>query len=350
MKLEDILACLVETSGVSGYERNIAKLIETSFKNLSDSVKQDPLGNVVAYKKGIGTNPIKIMLAAHMDEIGLMVKDIDKNGFIKVTNMGGVDQRILLAQEVIIHGKKDVFGVIGSRPPHLLIHEDTKNAVKIDELLIDVGLSKEEAEKVISIGDTITIPQKMTRLLNQVVSSKALDDRSGIAAMIECFIELGKLKHHSDVFGVSTVQEEVGTRGAITSTFQVQPDIGIAIDVGFGTTPELSKEDTMELGKGPGIALGANIHPKIHERFVKIAKEYNIPYQVDISPGMSGTDARAIQISGSGVATGLISIPLRYMHTTVETMDIKDIKNTGKLLAYFISSLDNEDLEGFLCF
>jgi len=168
--------------------------------------------------------------------------------------------------------------------------------------------------------------------------------------MIECFIELSKLKHNCDVFGVATVQEEVGTRGAIVSTFQIEPDIGIAIDMGFGTTPELSKDDTMELGKGPGIGLGANIHPRIHERFIKVAKEYNIPYQLELSPGMSGTDAQSMQISQSGVATGVLSIPLRYMHTTVETVDMKDIKNAGKLLAYFISSLDDDDLEGFLCF
>ena len=350
MRLEDVLVYLVESSGVSGFEHHVAKLIETSLKELSDEIKNDRLGNVIAYKKGSGKNPIKIMLAAHMDEIGLMVKDIDKNGFVKITNVGGIDQRILLAQEVIIHGKKDLFGVIGAKPPHLQNVEERKEAVKMEDLFIDVGLSKQEVEEFTTIGDSITIPQKMTKLQNEIITAKALDDRAGIATMIECFIELSKLKHNCDVFGVATVQEEVGTRGAIVSTFQIEPDIGIAIDMGFGTTPELSKDDTMELGKGPGIGLGANIHPRIHERFIKVAKEYNIPYQLELSPGMSGTDAQSMQISQSGVATGVLSIPLRYMHTTVETVDMKDIKNAGKLLAYFISSLDDDDLEGFLCF
>ena len=350
MKLEDVLTYLVESSGVSGFESSVADTVENSFKDLSDEIKRDRLGNVIAYKRGMSKKPIKIMLAAHIDEIGLMVKDIDKNGFIKFTNVGGIDQRILLSQEVIIHGKKDIFGVIGAKPPHLQSLEERKESIKLEDLFIDVGFTKEETEKMITIGDCISFSQKRHQLQNQVISSKALDDRAGIATILECFIELSKLKHSCDVYGVATVQEEVGTRGAIVSTFHVQPDIGIAIDVGFGTTPELSKDDTMELGKGPGIKIGANIHPRIHERFIKIAKEYNVPYQIGITPGMSGTDARSIQISRSGVATGLISLPLRYMHTTVETMDMKDIKNAGKLLAHFISSLDDEDLEEFLCF
>ena len=350
MKLEDVLTYLVESSGVSGYEHTVSKIIETSFKDLCDDIRKDRLGNVIGYKKGFSHHPIKIMLAAHMDEIGLMVKDIDKNGFIKITNVGGVDQRILLAQEVIVHGKKDIFGVIGAKPPHLQSVEERNEAIKMEDLLVDVGLSKSEAEEFITIGDTITIPQKMNKLQNDMASSKAMDDRAGIATIIECLIELSKMKHASDIYVVATVQEEVGTRGAMVSTYQVEPDIGIAIDVGFGATPELSKDEVMELGKGPGIGLGGNIHPKIHQQFVKIAKEYNLPYQIELSPGMSGTDAQSMQISQSGVATGVISIPLRYMHTTVETVDMKDIKNAGKLLAAFISSLNDEDLEGLLCF
>lgn len=350
MRLEEVLSCLVESSGVSGYEHTVSEIIETYLKDLCDDVRKDRLGNVIGYKKGFGQHPIKIMLAAHMDEIGLMVKGIDKNGFIKVTNIGGLDQRILLAQEVIVHGKKDLFGVIGAKPPHLQTVEEIKETVKMDDLLIDVGLSKAEAENFITIGDTITIPQKMIRLQNEIVSAKALDDRAGIATMLQCLIELSKMKHACDIYVVATVQEEVGTRGAIVSTYQIEPDIGIAVDVGFAATPELPKDEVMELGKGPGISFGGNIHPKIHQQFIKIAKEYNIPYQIELSPRMSGTDAQSMQISQAGVATGVISIPLRYMHTTVETVDMKDIKNAGKLLSAFILSLNDEDLEEFLCF
>lgn len=350
MDLKNALKVMIENPSVSGFETSMSNRIESFLKDSCHHIKRDKLGNLIAYKKGTSKTPIKVMLAAHMDEIGLMVKDIDQNGFIKFTNIGGIDQRTLLAQEVIIHGKKDVFGVIATKAPHLQTPEERKNAIKIEDLLIDIGLSKEEAEKVISIGDPITINRKMISLQNDIIAGKSLDDKAGIVAMIECFKELKKIQHQCDVYGVATVQEEVGTRGAMVSTFQISPDIGIAIDVGFGKTPELSKDDTLDLGKGPGLGFGANIHPKIHERLKEIAKEYNIPYQIDLAPGNSGTDAQSIQITQSGVATGVLSIPLRYMHTSVETIDLRDIKNTGKLLAYFISSLDDEDLEGFLCF
>ncbi|QXM06652.1 M42 family metallopeptidase [Crassaminicella indica] len=350
MDVKQVLKEMIENPSVSGFESSMANRIEAYLKDITDNIKRDKLGNLIAYKKGTAKNPIKIMLAAHMDEIGLMVKDIDKNGFIKVTNIGGVDQRTLLAQEVIIHGKKDLFGVIATKAPHLQTPEERKSAVAIEDLLIDIGLTKEEAEQFISIGDPITINRQMIPLLGDTIAGKALDDKAGIAAMIECFRELKKINHQCDVFGVATVQEEVGTRGAIVSTFGISPHIGIAVDVGFGKTPELSKDDTLELGKGPGITLGANIHPKIHKRFKEIAKEYNIPFQIELSPGNSGTDAQSMQITQSGVATGVLSIPLRYMHTSVETINLQDIKNTGRLLAYFIASLDDEDLEGFLCF
>lgn len=350
MKLEDILQKMVENPGVSGFEQSMSHIVEGFFKDTADEIKRDKLGNLIAYKKGTGKNPIKVMLAAHMDEIGLMVTNIDKNGFIQFAPIGGVDQRTLLAQEVVIHGKNDVFGVIGAKPPHLQSPDEKKHAIKMEDMLIDVGLSKAEAEKFISIGDPITIKRNMIKLQNSVIASKAIDDKAGVAVMIECFKELRKLNHQCDVYAVATTQEEVGTRGAIVSTFHVMPDIGIAIDVGFGSTPELPKDETLDLGKGPGIGFGANMHPKIYERLTQIAEEYNIPKQMDLNPGMSGTDARAMQITQSGVATALLSIPLRYMHTSVETIDMIDIKNTAKLMAYFISSLDDEDLEGLLCF
>lgn len=343
------LKILTENTGISGFEDPMAELIEVIITDYCDETKTDKLGNLIAYKKGYKKNPYKIMLAAHMDEIGMMVKKIDENGFIHFTNIGGIDQRTLLAQEITVHGKEDLFGVIAAKPPHLQTVEERKKAVKMKDMIIDVGLSKDEVDKIVTIGDAITINRNLLELENGVISGKALDDRAGVMAIIECFKELSKIKHESDVFGVCTVQEEVGTRGAVVSSYNIVPDIGIAIDVGFGYTPELTKEDTLDLGKGPGIGFGANIHPRIHEKLNEIAKEYNIPCQFDLHPEMSGTDTRSIQITQSGIATGLISIPLRYMHTSVETVDMQDIKNTGKLLAYFISNLDNIDLEELLC-
>ncbi|WP_053955194.1 M42 family metallopeptidase [Inediibacterium massiliense] len=350
MENEYLLKEMLEGYGVSGYEHTLSDKISSFFKEYADEIYKDKLGNIIIHKKGTSKNPIKIMLAAHMDEIGLMVKDIDKNGFIKFTNIGGVDQRTLLAQEVIIHGKEEVFGIIGTKPPHLQDPSERNESIKSEDLLIDVGLSYEKAKQIIEIGDTITIKRNMVSLKNNKVAGKALDDRAGILAMIHCFKELQNINHDADVYAVCTIQEEVGTRGAMVSAYEISPHIGIAIDVGFGSTPELSKDDTLDLGKGPGICIGANIHPNIHHRFQSIGKEYNIPYQVEISPGNSGTDARSIQIARCGVATGLLSIPLRYMHTSVETIDLSDIKYTARMLAYFISSLNGEDWEGFLCY
>lgn len=349
MNLENFLIQLIEGSGISGFEQPVSAVIEDTWNNYVEQIKKDKLGNLIAYKKGNARNPIRIMLAAHMDEIGLIVKDIDEKGFVRFTNIGGIDERTLLAQEVIIHGKEDVFGIIGAKPPHLQSSEERKKTIKMQDLMIDTGYSKAEAQKRIAIGDPITIRRKSIQLQNNRIAGKSLDDRAGVAVIAECFKELEKIHHQCDVYGVATVQEEVGTRGAITSTFHIAPDIGIAIDVGFGATPELPKDETLELGKGPGLGFGPNIHPKIYERLVQTADDYNIPYQMDLVPEKSGTDAQVMQISRSGLATGLISIPLRYMHTSVETVQIKDIQNAGKLLAYFISSLDNENLEGFLC-
>lgn len=350
MQLKEILQQMIEHPSVSGFEQSMSNMVETFLKDSSDEIKRDKLGNLIAYKKGTAKNPTKIMLAAHMDEIGLMVKKIDKKGFVSFTNIGGVDQRTLLAQEVIIHGSEDVFGIIATKPPHLQTAKERKSAIKMEDMLIDTGFSKEALEKKISIGDSITIRREMIPLQNNHVAGKALDDKAGVLAMIECFHQLKKMNHKCDIYGVATVQEEVGTRGAIVSTFHIDPDIGIAIDVGFGKTPELPNDETIELGKGPGLTLGSNIHPNVHKRLTDLAKEYNIPYQIEIAPGSSGTDAFSMQITKSGVATGVISIPLRYMHTSVETINLDDVKNSARLLAHFIASLDDEDLEGFLCF
>ncbi len=349
MNTKELIQVLSQASGVSGHEEEVSRMIEDYLKEYSDEVKKDTLGNVIAFKKGT-KGCCKIMLAAHMDEIGLMVKDIDKNGFIRFTNIGGVDQRTLLCQEVTIHGKEKVYGIIGVKPPHLTTDEERGKALTIDQLMVDTGYTKEELEEKITIGDIITIRRSLTSLKNNWVAGKALDDRVGVAVLYACLKELQDLKHQADVFCVATVQEEVGTRGAITSTFAIEPDIGIAIDVGFGRTPELSQYETIELDKGPAFVTGPNIHPAIFNSLKNVAKDNYISYQVEIATGHSGTDAWPMQVSKSGVATGVISIPLRYMHTSVETISLSDIEMTGKLLAKYIMSLNDKNMEEFLCY
>ena len=351
MDTKTLLELLCNGKGVSGYEHTIKDTIVSAFEKYSDEISVDNLGNVLALKKGsTKENNIKIMLAGHMDEIGLMVKDIEDNGFIRFTNIGGIDPRTILGQEVIVHGKEDLFGVVGSKPPHLQDPSEHDKAIKMEDMTIDIGYSKEEVEKLINIGDTITIRRELLNLQGDRVASKALDDRAGIAVLFECIKELGKIRHEADVYFVSTVQEEVSMAGALTGAYKINPDIGIAVDVGFGTTPELSKSDTIELGKGPGITLGGNIHPRLRQKLTEVAREYNIPFQMEISPGPTGTDARAMQITREGIPSLCLSIPLRYMHTSVEVVDMVDIKHTAKLLAFFIASISNDSLEGLLCY
>lgn len=351
MDSKSLLEILSNANGPSGYEHTLQDIILPPFKPYADDTRVDRMGNIIALKKGTNSNEnIKIMLAAHMDEIGLMVKDIEDNGFLRFTSIGGIDPRTILGQEVMVHGKRTVFGVIGSKPPHLQDPDKANESIKMEDMTIDIGFSKEEVEEFISIGDTITINRQLIDLKNNRVAGKALDDRAGIAVLYECIQELSNMKHDADVYFVSTVQEEVGMAGAITSTYNINPDIGIAIDVGFGTTPELKSYDSIELGKGPGITLGANIHPGLRKELVRIAKEYNIPYQMEINAGPTGTDARAMQITREGIASLVLSIPLRYMHTSVEVIDMIDIKNTAKLLAFYISAIGNSSLEGLLCY
>ncbi|SHE44842.1 endoglucanase [Thermoanaerobacter uzonensis DSM 18761] len=346
MDYKELLKKLSESHGVSGHERGIYDLLRKEFEEISDEVLEDNFGNLIFKKKGT-KGKYKVMLAAHLDEIGLMVKDIDEKGFIKFTTVGGVDQRTLPSQEVIVHGKKELLGVIGSKPPHLLSSEDMEKAIKIEDMYVDVGLPKKEVEELVKIGDIITIKRDFRELLNDYVSGKALDDRAGIVVMAVCLDELKKLYHYHDIYAVATLQEEVGVRGATTSAYNVEPDIAIAIDVTHGKARGVSLE--IELGKGPAIGKGPNMHPAVYKGLVETAKNYNINYQVEPLPGPSGTDAWAIQVSREGVPTGLVSIPLRYMHTSVETGNMKDIISSGKLLAYYIANLP-EELEGHLCY
>lgn len=344
---KEFLKKLSEYHGVSGYERSIAPLVIQEFQANADEVRTDRFGNIYAHKKG-KKGRYKIMLAAHMDEIGLMVKKIDPRGFLRFSAVGGVDQRTLLSQEVIIHGRQSIPGVIGSMPPHLVREEGSK-AVKIEDMGIDVGLPYEEIQKLIRVGDVITLKRSPIELLGGLIAGKSLDDRAGVVVMQICLQELHKLHHDHDVIAVTTTQEEVGLRGALTSAYTINPDLAIAIDVTHAATPDTKDRVSVELGKGPAIAIGPNIHPQIFDRLTETAQNVRIPIQIEPIPGMSGTDAWAIQVSQAGVPTGLLSIPLRYMHTSVETLDMQDVVNSGILLAHFIASLP-EDLEGYICY
>lgn len=252
-----------------------------------------------------------------------------------------------MSQEVLVHGRQTISGIIGAL--HLLQNGNLDQAVKMEEMVIDVGLSPAKLNEVIQVGDIITLKREMYPLLNNVIAGKSLDDRAGVVVMMVCLEELSHLQHAHDVIAVATTQEEVGVRGALTSAYTLNPDLAVAIDVTHASTPDTKGQVTIELGKGPAVALGPNIHPAIYRHFSETAQEHRLPIQIEPIPGASGTDAWAIQVTQEGIPTGLISIPLRYMHTSVETLDMLDVLNSGKLLAHFIASLP-EELEEFLCY
>lgn len=343
-----VLRRLSETPGLSGYEHPIRSLVTELFQPLCDTIRVDALGNLIALKKGEGDGPRpKMLWAAHMDEIGFMVAKVEKGGFLRIASVGGIDVRNVLGEEVIVHGREELPGVIGAKPPHLTTEEERNRPVPIDELFVDVGLSEERARERVRPGDLVSLRRPFRALAGRRVTGKALDNRASVACLHHALEVLRGLRHRADVYAVATVQEEVGLRGAVTSAFGVMPDVAIAVDVGFGTMPGLKKKDTLDLGKGPGILFGANVHPRLHEQLVTVASRYNIPFQLEVAPGRTGTDAWAIQVTGEGIPTGLLSVPLRHMHSPAEVLDVADIEATGRLLAFHAASLTADDVDGW---
>jgi len=328
--------------GPSGFEFMSAAIVaEEAMKGLVDEVRRDVVGSVIGLKKGEGPGKRpKIMLAGHMDEIGLMVTKIEEKGFLRFTRIGGVDPRILPGHEVIVYGKRPLTGLIGVKPPHLTPPEETTKAQKMEDLSIDLGMPEEDVRKLVSAGDIVTFKREATELMGDLLSGKSMDDRAGVAVILVAMDELSKYKCQADVYAVATVQEETGFGGGIASTYGIAPDIGIAIDVCHAETPGVPEWRTAALGKGPVLAMGANIHPKVYAALDKAAKDLGISPQLEPATGPTGTDAWPMQMSRTGVATGLISIPLRYMHTSVETLSVGDVLQSGKLLAKFIASVD----------
>lgn len=342
-----LLKCLSTAVGVSGYERPVRALIKQEFEQYADEVRIDKLGNLIAVRWGEFSEQQKaprrrIMLAAHMDEIGLMVTGVEK-GFLRVAPVGGVDARLLLSQPVTVHGSANgehtLPGVVASVPPHLLSGQERDRVVPTEKLFVDVGLPPQQVEQQVRVGDLVSFRQQALELKGGLLTGKALDNRASVAAVVVGLELLSGMRHAWDVYAVATVQEEVGLKGALTSAFGVNPDIAIAIDVTWANQPGVSTDQTFPIGEGPTIGIGPNFNPMLREALVKTAKEQEIPYHIEPLPGSSGTDAWAIQTSRTGVPTALLSIPERYMHSPVEVVAVKDVERTGRLIAHFIAGL-----------
>lgn len=349
MDEKELLKNLCMAHAPSGREHWIHPLIKDAFQPYCE-VKEGKLNNLYAIKKGSkGEAKKSIMLMAHSDEVFLMITEVMSNGFLKFIG-NGIDPKTLVSQEVVIHGKKQIDGIIGIKPPHLMTDEEKEKSVAIEGLLIDTGYSKEELQEIVNIGDYVTLKRDFYELLNNNVTCKATDDRAGIVAMYACCKELENINHDLDVYFVASCQEEVGARGAKIASYDLNPTLAIAIDVTFDNGPMGDTDRENKLGGGPVVCIGPNIHPKFRERLMKLADEYSIPYNVEVEPGNTGTDAWNIQVTRGGIPTLLISIPIKYMHTSVEVINMEDIKNTGRIIAKFIEKISNEEVEGLLCF
>lgn len=334
--MRKLLGQLSNLRGISGYESRINREIKDILENYCDGVYLDPLGSVIGVKRCGKENAPRVMIEAHIDEIGLIVTSITEDGFVTFTNVGGVDNRILPSLEVTIHGKEDVWGVIGMPP---ITEGNPDKSYKITELAIDTGLSVDILKKLVRIGDSITFKQSVGKLGDNQFSSKTMDDRASMCAIIEVMKNLQGCDLNCDVYAVGAVQEEVGCRGGKTTAYGIEPTMAIAIDVTHGITPDNS-ENALEVGSGTAMSKGPNIHPKLVERLEATAKKHKIKYNIEIDGGATGTDAWEIQVAGNGVPTALMSIPLKYMHTSVETLDIRDVKATAQVITEFIKALE----------
>ncbi|MEI6430553.1 MAG: M42 family metallopeptidase [bacterium] len=335
----ELLQRLVEAPGVPSREEAVREFVIEKMRPLVDDIAVDAMGNVIGYKKGLG-GP-RVMMAAHMDEIGFLVKHIDDKGFLRLQPLGGFDPRVLGAQRVTVHGASgDRFpGLlqIAARPPHLSTEEERSKAPKVTDLFVDVGMTSEQAKARIEIGDPVTLERSMMVLGGNIVS-KALDNRIALYVMLEALRTINA--HACEIYAVATVQEEIGVRGAVTSAFQVEPEIGIAIDVTLANDiPGQEERDYISyLGRGPALKImdsSAISDPQIVKQFREVADRHSIPYQLEIAAGV-GTDAGGFQRSRAGVRSFTLSIPCRYVHTVNETISVADLDNAIYLLTQYL--------------
>ena len=341
----ELLSKVCKTPGAPGYEQRIRELIISEVTPYVDEVTTDAMGNVHAIKKGSGEK--KVLVAAHMDEISFIVTHIDEDGYVRFHPLGGFDPKTLTAQRVIIHGKEDVMGVMGTKPIHIMKAEERKKVPEITDYFIDTGLSKEKVEEKVFIGAPITRERELC-VMGECVNAKSLDNRVSVYILIEALKELAKEEIPVDIYGVFTVQEEVGLRGAMTAASGINPDFGINLDVTLACDFPAAQphEKITSLGSGTAIKVldGSTICDYRMVAFMKsLAIENNISYQMEILPA-GGTDTAAIQrFSNGGSISGGISIPTRYLHQVIEMANIADIRATIDLLKLSLHNLHSYD-------
>lgn len=336
------LCALCEAPGVSGLEECAANEAEKLLKNYISDAKADVFGNVTGIRKSGKAGAKTFLLDAHIDEIGMIVTGIDDKGFLRVSNCGGVDRRLLAAQAVTVHSKQPLFGVVGTKPPHLMSAEEAKKVGKMEEMFIDIGMNREEAESLVSPGDRVTMRSPVEAMHGGLVCGKALDDRAGVAAILYALELLKEDDLNINIAVQFSGKEETGGQGAMIGAYAAEADYAVAVDVSFAKTPDADANKCGELKKGAMIGYSAVLDKSMSDTLVRLAKEQSIPCQLEVMGGRStGTNADEIFTSRAGVRTGLLSIPQRYMHTPVEVIAIEDVKAVGALLAAVIREAGN---------
>ena len=342
----DFLKRLLETPSPSGYEERIQQVVRQYVTDFADDVQKDVHGNLIAVR-----NPdanLRVMLAGHCDQIGFIVQYIDADGFVWLLPVGGWDPQVMIGQKLTLWPQgKPISGVVARKPIHLLTDEERKIVPKIKDLWLDIGAkNKEEAAALLSVGDPITLELGFRPMLNNLASAPGMDDKTGLWVAMEALRRTAGKPLHCALYAVSTVQEEIGLRGAMTSAFGIRPHVGIAIDVTHATdcpTIDKKQEGDISLGKGPVIWRGPNMNPRVVERLIAAAKSREIPYQPGAQGRATPTDANTIQTSRAGVAASLLSIPNRYMHSPVEMISLDDIDRAADVLAEFALGLSGDE-------
>lgn len=346
MDTKAVLAELTRIPGPSGFEQSVAERAVDLLRAYMDEAYQDRYGNAIGIRRCGKDDAKRLLLDAHLDEVGFVVLG-QKDGFLRFRSIGGVDPRVLPNQSVRILTDPPILGLISSLPPHLQDAASQKDAPTYESLWIDTGLGAEEANRRIPIGTPLVFESSFVELQNDNWASKAMDDRAGFVVLLRAAELLQKESLDVDLFIMGSTREEVGGSGATVGTFSLAPDACVAVDVTHGRTPDAPREDAFPLGKGPAIGIGPNMNRPMTQLMTEQAEQYSIPWQREVMGGSSGTNAWHMQICREGVATAVLSIPLKYMHTPYEVMRATDLENTAQLIAAFVRAFSKEG--GDLC-
>jgi len=340
---EEWLRHLTALPGVAGYEHVSVPAFERAFGLFADKVERDKMGNVLGWIHGTGPEPRpRALLAAHLDRIGFLVSRIEPGGYLRVVSVGGFDQRTLPGKEVVVHAKQPINAIFGTKPPHLQKKGEADKVIPFEELYLDTGLPEAVVRRRVPVGTMVMLRQPPVGLLKSRLAAPGMDNRSGVAVLVRTLQALRERRPAWDVIAVGTVEEEDGQIcvGARTSAEGLKPEIGIAIDVSHGDMPGTREGDTVPLGGGPSLCMGANIHAGVFDGLRSAARAIGLPFSVEVTPSNSGTDAMDIQIASLGVATAVLGIPCRYMHTGVEVVEPRDVDRCATLLAHYLAALE----------